>query len=389
MLFLIIRSFIVYGLFAFLLWKLGKISAKREEIYYARGKQNVPFWTWEITFALLLFAIISGIRWQVGVDYFTYLDGYNDLLTSGSFRATRVEYGFEFISNIIASLNLHYSIYFGFWAFIQLFFIYNAAKNERYLLPFIGILIIWGPHYLSWMNGIRQMVAACMFVYSIQFIKDRKLIPYVITILFAATIHRSAVILLVFYFMPRKDFFKNRYLNIGLMIATLFIGMNPAWIQALDFVEKLLSFIGYEYYSENLDILVEKKVEVSIGPRRVSILLMNLIVVWYKPVIKNVFKNTNYILYFNLSFLGILLYNLFANSGHIFLRPVSYFTIFYILVLSYLLYYLKPNKDYKISIRFIIVFFVAVSYMVFSILAGAVSPENDFNNYKFFFFNDL
>jgi len=292
--------------------------------------------------------------------------------------------GFDFLTKLFAQLNIHFTFYFAFWAFLQLFFIYRAFKDERYLYPFLGMIIILGPHYLSWMNGMRQMLAVTMFVFSIQYIKNRKLIPYFITIFLATLIHKSAILFLIFYFIPQKDYFKNRYINIALVIATLIIGLNPNWMQAFEYIERTLAVIGYDRYAERFDIMVEYRREMAIGPRRISILLLNILTIWYSPKLKQVFKNTNYLIYFNFAFVGVLLYNLFANTSHIFLRPVSYFTIFLALTTAYLLYYLKPQKKYIVSLRFLIVFVVAISYMLLSVIADYGKGDMDWSNFKFF-----
>ncbi len=116
-------------------------------------------------------------------------------------------------------------------------------------------------------------------------------------------------------------------------------------MQAFEYIERTLAVIGYDRYAERFDIMVEYRREMAIGPRRISILLLNILTIWYSPKLKQVFKNTNYLIYFNFAFVGVLLYNLFANTSHIFLRPVSYFTIFLALTTAYLLYYLKPQKS--------------------------------------------
>jgi len=292
--------------------------------------------------------------------------------------------GFDFLTKLFAQLNIHFTFYFAFWAFLQLFFIYRAFKDERYLYPFLGMIIILGPHYLSWMNGMRQMLAVTMFVFSIQYIKNRKLIPYFITIFLATLIHKSAILFLIFYFIPQKDYFKNRYINLGLLIVTLIMGLNPNWMQAFEYIERTLAVIGYDRYAERFDIMVEYRREMAIGPRRISILLLNILTIWYSPKLKQVFKNTNYLIYFNFAFVGVLLYNLFANTSHIFLRPVSYFTIFLALTTAYLLYYLKPQKKYIVSLRFLIVFVVAISYMLLSVIADYGKGDMDWSNFKFF-----
>ena len=378
-----LQSFIVYSLFAASLWWLGTISAKRERIYQEKGK-HISFWVWDVVLALLIFAFISGIRWQVGVDHLSYLESYEQIKRGGEFRGSGVEAGFEYLTKLFAQLNIHFTFYFAFWAFLQLFFIYRAFKDERYLYPFLGMIIILGPHYLSWMNGMRQMLAVTMFVFSIQYIKNRKLIPYFITIFLATLIHKSAILFLIFYFIPQKDYFKNRYINIALVIATLIIGLNPNWMQAFEYIERTLAVIGYDRYAERFDIMVEYRREMAIGPRRISILLLNILTIWYSPKLKQVFKNTNYLIYFNFAFVGVLLYNLFANTDHIFLRPVSYFTIFLALTTAYLLYYLKPQKKYIVSLRFLIVFVVAISYMLLSVIADYGKGDMDWSNFKFF-----
>ncbi len=378
-----LQSILVYGFFALSLFYLGKIAAKREAINQNIGKYT-PFWTWEIVFSLLIFALISGIRWQVGVDHLSYLTDYETLFRGHELRAGRWEPGFYFISKLFANLNIHFVFYFAFWAFLQLFFVYYAVRNERYLLPFLGIVILLGPHYLSWMNGIRQMLVAAIFVFSIQFITKRKLLPYLTTILLASTIHKSAILLLIFYFIPQLDYFKNRYINIGLVIATLIIGFTPTFMSAINFFENILAIIGYDRYAERFDIMLEYEREMNLGPRRLLLLFLNILNIWYAPRLKNVFKNTNYLTYFNLSFVGILLYNLFANTSHIFIRPISYFTIFLALTTSYLLYDLKPQKKHHITISFLIVLVLAISYTFFSVIADYGKGDMDWSNFKFF-----
>lgn len=374
-----LQSILVYGLLSLSLFVLGK-NAEAREAYNNRLHQKTSFWTWETIVILFLFAFISGVRWNVGVDHQNYLRIYQDYITLG-YPDRNIEWGFDRITLLFANLNIHFTFYFGFWALLQFFFIYYALKEERYLWPFIGVVIIMGPYYLSWMNGIRQMHAACMFVYSIQFIKNRKIIPYFLIVIAASLIHKSALLLIFFYFIPQKDYFKNRYINLALCVLTLIIGLSPYWLQATNFVEIALSSIGYEGYADKLDFLIDSKREMALGPRRLSILLLNMLVIWFAPKLKDVFKNTSFLAYFNFTFIGILLYNLFANTASVFLRPASYFTIFLAITTSYLLYYLKSKASKEI---YILVFIIAVSYMAFSLIAESGKGDMDTTNYKFF-----
>jgi|LSQX01.3.fsa_nt_gb hypothetical protein len=277
-----LQSIIVYSLMGFSLFGLGQVAAKREQIYIAKNK-NLPFFTWEILFSLLIFAFFSGVRWNVGVDHLSYLSYYNELLNKRQFLSREMEPGFLFISKIFASLNIHFTVYFAFLAFLQIFFVYYAVKNERYLMPFLGMLILLGPQYLSWMNGIRQMLAATIFVFSIQYISKRRLIPYIICILLATSIHKSAILLLIFYFIPQRDYFKNRYMNIALVILTLIIGSSPTFMNKMTPFANILELIGFERYAERFDIMLNYEREMALGPRRLSIIFLNILNVWYAP----------------------------------------------------------------------------------------------------------
>jgi len=379
-----IQSFIVYTLFAASLVWLGIISAKRERIYLAE-KKKLYFWVWDIVLALLIFALVSGIRWQVGVDHLNYLEGYNDVKLDSEFLGGEIEIGFRLITELFAKLNIHFVFYFAFWAFLQIFFIYRSFKDERYLLPYLGLLIIFGGEYLSWMNGIRQMLAATIFVFSIQFINQKKIILYIITILFASLFHKSAVFLLIFYFFSSKNIFKNRYLNIGLLLFAVIIGKSPTFVRSLDFFLEIFEFTGHDRYAEAFEKIQFYTRETKFGPRPIIRILINIIIIWHATNLKKVFSNTNFLIYFNLNFLGILLHSLLINTNHVYLRPISYLTIFLPITIAYLLYYLKKQTPSKgVSIKFLMILLVSSLSLVLAIIADYGAGTMDWSNFKFF-----
>lgn len=381
-----IQSFFVYSLFGLLMFLFGTYSAKRELVYSNINKKT-HFWVWDVIFGLLLFALVSGIRWNVGVDHLAYLENYLIQQNFGRFVFEK-EAGFELITNIMASAGFHYTFYFALLAFLQIFFIFRAFKNERYLYPFLGLVIIFGPEYLSWMNGIRQMIVACVFVYAIKFIGQRKMLKYFIVILLASLMHKSAFILLPFYFIPQLDYFKNRYLTISLIGIAIFLGNNNFWITSLSKLGDLLGLLGYsELNVERLDTLIQEEQIRNLGPRALSILLITLVTIWFSPRLKERFNNTYFLTYYNLSITGILLFNLLSNAHHAFLRPVAYLTIFSFITTSYFLYYLSEKLSPKSIVTFTVVFLLAISYLPMSIVADYGKRDMDYTNYRFFWDN--
>lgn len=335
--------------------------------------------------ALLAFSFVSGIRWNVGVDHLSYLNNYLSLQNGGHFLFDK-EIGFEYITRLFAESGLHFSYYFGFLAFLQIFFIYYAFKDHRYLYPFLGIIILFGPEYLNWMNGIRQMLAATMFVYSIQFIQKRQLWKYVATIILASLLHTSAIVLLIFYIIPQKDYFKNKVFTLLLIILSLYLGMNNTWIGNLNNLGTYLDFLGYEKISNRLDFLIEEEQIRVFGPRRIVLILITLITIWFQPKLKVYFKNTYFLTYYNLMILGFLLFNLLGNTHHIFIRPLAYLIIFSIPTTAYLLVYLRKNIKYNLM-TFCFAIILTLSYLPLTLVADFGKNKMDFSNYKFYWDN--
>src|SRR5690554_156007 len=376
-----LQSFFVYITLGLILYSLGYLAHIRQKNNLLLNKKT-PFWTWEVALALLAFAFVEGVRWNVGVDHQSYLANYLNYQVGGGGIFDK-EIGFDYITQLMARNNVHFSIYFGFLAFLQLFFIYRAFKDQRYLYPFLGIVILFGPEFLSWMNGIRQMLAATMFVFAIQFIQKRQLWKYVGTIVLASLFHTSAIVLLAFYFIPQKDYFKSKWLTISLFILTIYLGLNSSWLNVLNNLGVALEFLGYTKISVRLEDLIQDEQIRAFGPRRFVLILIAIITLWYQPKLKEYFKNTYFLTYYNLMILGFLLFNLLNNTHHIFIRPLSYLTIFSIPTTAFLLFYLRKNIK-KYTLTFFITLVLSLSYLLLSTYADFGKEELDFTNYKFY-----
>lgn len=380
-----IESILVYSLTALLLYLLAKSAEVNADLYKKRNRDS--FWTPEIILSLLLFGFIAGARYGVGVDHLSYLDIYQRVQNHISLSRESLEPGFLFITRLFASSGLHYFFYFAFWGILQISFIYYALKDRKYLLPYVALAIMLNSGYfLNWMNGIRQCVVACAFVFLIQYIIDRKPAKYVISLLLLALIHKSAVLLIPLYLLTyNKLTFDKKYLNIAILIACVVLGMVPSWLHLMTKFANLLTVIGYEGYANRIDLMVTDNLrEMAWGPSRISNFLTGVAIVWYYPQMKEYYKNDRYLpIYFLLFFVGICLYNAFANTSHIFLRPIEYLTIFKLPLIAYLLYYLKRSNN----IMFLIIAVLVFSNIYFEIYKAVARPSisSEFTLYKFFF----
>ena len=165
-----ILSFAVYLILACSLYILAKQIVIKDRVLLRTTGSNAPFWDLPTILSILIFALICGVRYNVGVDNLSYIRQYTHLQQTGNLSRDNFEPLFGAVANICASLNLHFSIFMGFWAGLQLFFVYYSMRRDKYLLPFLALFIVLGPTFLSWTNGLRQTVVICIFTFLIEYI---------------------------------------------------------------------------------------------------------------------------------------------------------------------------------------------------------------------------
>lgn len=382
-----ILSFVVYTGTALSLWALARNASNRECFLMETKNKGLTFFCLEIVLSLILFAFISGVRYKVGMDYLSYLSEYQRLMAFGVTRRTTMEDGFLLISQLFVKSGIHFTIYFGFWALLQIFFLYYAFRNNMRLLPFIGLTVMLGPYYLSMMNGMRQQVVACAFIFLIEWIERKKLWPFVLAIVLASTIHRSALILIPIYFLLNSNFdLTSKKLSFAILAICVVLGETPTWLSMLNSVEGLLSLLGYDGYSNKIELMTSTKLRVMAwGPERISTFAASCFIIYHYENLKAYFKDDMKVrMYFILFFIGTCGFNLFANTSHIFLRPVEYFTLFRLPLSAYMMYYLIK---YAKSFQFYIFLVLTCSNIYVSILKAAMTPHvkaSGYIMYKFF-----
>ena len=107
-----LQSFIVYGFTALTLYLLSKNATKREYYLYQSSRKKLSLWNSEYILLLTIFALVVGMRYNVGVDYLTYLEEYLNLQNDRNTIRDSFEPGFLFITKLFAKLGIHYTFYF-------------------------------------------------------------------------------------------------------------------------------------------------------------------------------------------------------------------------------------------------------------------------------------
>lgn len=233
-----IESLIVYSTLCAIMAICGAIAAHKEAPYAANSgiyENNKRFLLQpEIIFLIAAFTFVFGCRWGVGVDYFHYLY----LFQHEFYDTERIEPLFKGISAFLSRSGFHFAFFFGLWALVEITLFYAAFRNYRFIFPLLAFFLIFGSCYMSMMNVIRQQVAACIFLFSLQYIEKKKIVPYLLCLFIAYQIHHSAIILVIAYpiLRFRSDWFKSITLQIVIYAFCLFLNFHQSivieWIEA-------------------------------------------------------------------------------------------------------------------------------------------------------------
>jgi hypothetical protein len=312
------------------------------------------------------------MRYDVGTDHLGYLFSY---IEGSVGENLRMEPLFRWISKICYDLNIHPIIYFAIWAFIQITFFLLAFKNERYLFPLLITFLFFNLSFTFWMNGIRQALAMCIWLYSITFIVEKKFWHYIIWGIIAFLFHRSALILFVFYPLLRngKDYFKSIPLQLILFVS-VFIIKNVFEVFILQFepiIEQFQTILGGEselYRDYTMDnMLDERNNEVEgTGLAYMFRILVWVIIILYSRKLKSYYNSKKFNIIYFFFFFSLLSFYIFPNGIVALRRPFSYFPVFQTIMLAYFVYYLFRSNSFRFNRLLayaLIIAFIGVFYL--------------------------
>lgn len=323
---------------------------KQASLRYRRLESSIDTEYHSNEFVLIIlctFFLFFGLRSHTtGVDTPSYIRFYESFRLTGTFEKENIEPAFKWLTIAYNSFNIPTWVFLGTFGIIQIGFVLLSIRNQHFLYPYVCAYIILGPIFLLWANGMRQCLVACIFLYAINFIEKRRLLKYLIIILAGTLMHKSAFILIPMYWiLEYKLYPKNKYIRIFFLIISVFIGSSKSWISNVEIISNGLTLLGYDGYSDNLDLLLAEDQEMSFGPSRISLLIVTGWVIYMTPqIIHKLCLPKKFEAYFSLYFTGSCFYNIFANTSHIFLRPIEYLTVTSIVLVPLLLYYLIKRK---------------------------------------------
>lgn len=357
---LYIQSIVVYTLLA-LLMCLGA--------YYS--KRDVPMaklWGW---MPIVLFTLVFGLRYGVGVDYNNYVEIYEETASYNSFFSMweneRYEAGFIILLYVCHLVHAPVFVLFSIIAFIQIFLLYKAFKDEGDILVFLyATFIFTGFCMFSFMNIMRHEIAFCIFMYSLRYIRDNKPAKYWLCCLFAFAFHRSAILLFPLYFIwrRRKGIFNSWYIELAAVLGCFLVSFVLSWQNLLHYFDTIVTLLGYENY---LEIAEDMTVNSKLGITRLLNLFVTCIIILNSKWIKSYYNSALFNILYDLYIVGVCLGYIFMGSM-MFQRIILYASHTHFIVLAYALcyFYKTREKNSAQMLRYaVLALFIVVSYSSF------------------------
>lgn len=200
------------------------------------------------------FVLVATCRYGIGYDYFNYQTLYEQLGPMSVLQLLQDHVGQEFIgysifTRLMYLLGLSYR---------QLLLVVNLLLTAIVVwfvrrfspLPWLGLYLYLTLQFFAHsMNLFRQSIAATICLLAYPFLKRRKLLPFALIVLLAATFHTSALFFLPFYWILNWRCDGRLFVAMGAAAVPVYLFSN----QAAKFLTQYLfpnyaGYIGSRYW---------------------------------------------------------------------------------------------------------------------------------------------
>lgn len=184
----------------------AKIAAKASVNETNTKKYLRKRWAWLFLAALPMFALIAMRAPSMGNDTGTYLKFFKEIVAvhwSEIFTYNQATYqfepGFVVFEKLVSCITHNPQVYQVIYTSIYLLaVVYYANQLEKANFSFLFFFATLGI-YTFMFTGVRQCLAMSICLFSYKFIKERKLIRFLLLLLLAFVFHKSAILFIAAY----------------------------------------------------------------------------------------------------------------------------------------------------------------------------------------------
>lgn len=318
------------------------IAGMNAKTVYSNGYYREAYNKFFSCMAAVVLIIVSGFRNGIG-DTSVYMGGFKSDAPSTISESIKLlfsgkkDVGFYFYEGIIKSIKNNANIFIFITAFITIALIFITYYKYSQLLELSIFLFITTGCYLVSMNGVRQYLASAILFFCFPLIHEKKWYIYIPVVLICSTIHKSALIFIVLYFIVDQPAWGNTtkcFLFIGIALFVTYPISGPM-------IAKLLGETQYGEYKNAL-------VSTGQGANMIRVLVMAVPVV-LSYMGKNFLKGKEryYNIIVNFSVVN-LIFILLATKFWIYARFNMYFSVYMIILITWCVKYMFDERNTKI-----------------------------------------
>lgn len=303
----------------------------------------------------------AGFRDGLGVDYVGYATAcevnYASQLYLFDFFNEPI---YTFLQDWIYATQFSPVVFFTFMAIITNVCIVSVYSKYEDFPLLIFIYIIYPSLYVSSFNIVRQFAAGAIFLMAIHIYRtDKKIWTYLILLMIAVMIHKSAIILL--FVLLIKDNKINPWIWGGLVLGTLIVPITPI----LGSISPYLELLDYGSYLQYDETPISKTSLVNF-----FLHLIFFIFLFNTKKIKSLPNAGGCI--FAIKMVGIFLmcYNISANDLPIAYRMAIYFSLFTPILFIYLKEIIDP-----IIAKNVIIVSLSILFTIGVLLNDSLIPD--------------
>jgi hypothetical protein len=285
---------------------IAEYLVKRQETGLS---QNLNVIRWASLGSLLLF---FGLRGFIGWDWTIYYPAFKEIPSLFSFKqglytATRFDYGFVTYMAMVKSVWNNYNFFIFVNTLLDLIILTAFLRQfSRYSFSLSCLVfVIMGGFYFE-TDILRSAKAILLFILSIKYIYERKLVPFLLITFTAILFHISAVLYLPLYFILHRKISKRT-------ILIIFICGLAVFLLQVEYVRPFLLWFA-SLLGEKFTLLLEKYLQIAAYSSAYGITIglleriitASLIIIYFDKLIRKdsfnrVFINT-YLIYFIIFF---------------------------------------------------------------------------------------
>lgn len=336
------QSYVLYYIIILLTPLIASFSSRVKEI---KGKKII-FWI-----ALICPVLISGLRYGIGTDFFSYEGIYRKLTTPNDFlydlQHTGYEPGWILINNLIKFLFDDVQFLFIITSLLIWIFNFKAIfDNRKNLNVGVAVLILMSTMFNDSLNIIRQSLASSILLMSVKPALDKKKTKFIFIVLFATSVHYFAFLFLITYWLVNS---KTKGTNVTKKVLA-FVGAFIILLTAPSLISLITSIDMFSYYSRYN--LTHENIKFGIILLRMPIVLIILF------NIKKLRNRNKFYKVIPLYFIGLIILNL-GYLGDFVSRIGKYFEMLQIFILSAIVIVQKGKYEKFLMTLVIVAYYIA------------------------------